>query len=256
MSIGIFDLGIGGLTVLKESLKVLPEKNYIYYADTQNVPYGTKPKEEVRSFIFQGIEFIANLGVEAVIVACNTATSVAVKELRERYHFPVIGMEPAVKPAVRMTTQKRVLVVATPLTLKEEKLQNLIAKVDVENKVDLLPLPELVGYAEQFIFDEQIIAPYLKEKFQDIDRSLYGAVVLGCTHFPFFKKYFKQAFEKETSIIDGNTGTVNRLKTLLNNTLSENGNRGYITYYTSGKKEPNDSRFVKYLKMLDMQLTV
>ena len=98
--IGVFDSGIGGLTVLKKIIEILPNEKYIYYADTDNVPYGTKPKDEVKKYINQAVEFLISKNVKAIVVACNTATSIAVKELREKYTIPIIGIEPAAKPAV------------------------------------------------------------------------------------------------------------------------------------------------------------
>ena len=154
MYIGFFDSGIGGLSVLKEALKILPNENYIYYGDTENAPYGTKTKEEVKDLTFRAVEFLDKHKIKALVVACNTATSAAVRELREKYSFPIIGMEPAIKPAVENNQKKgkRVLTLATPLTLKEEKFQSLISKFDVEHIVDMLPAPKLVEFAEKFIF--------------------------------------------------------------------------------------------------------
>ena len=125
MKIGFFDSGIGGLTVLSEALKRLPNHEYLYYADTVHAPYGPKPKEEVREYVFKAIEFLVNEGAQIIVIACNTATSIAVSELRQKYSIPIIGMEPAVKPAIESVenSTKRVLVTATPLTLKEEKLK-------------------------------------------------------------------------------------------------------------------------------------
>ena len=162
--IGFFDSGIGGLSVLYESLKILPNENYIYYSDGDNAPYGVRPKEEVRDLVLNAMRFIASKGVKAIVVACNTATSVAIEDIRRLYDFPVIGMEPAVKPAVMSGSRKRVLVFATELTLKEEKFKNLVARVDTQQMVDYLPLQELVMYAERFDFDERKIISYLQEK--------------------------------------------------------------------------------------------
>ena len=127
--IGVFDSGIGGLTVLKKIVEILPDEKYIYYADTDNVPYGTKPKEEVKEYINQAVNFLISKNVKAIVIACNTATSIAVKELRENYTLPIIGIEPAAKPAVENRGEKRVLIMATPTTIKEEKLKFFIRKI-------------------------------------------------------------------------------------------------------------------------------
>ena len=253
-SIGIFDSGIGGLTVLNTALKELPSENYIYYADTNHVPYGEKPKEEVRKYILEAASFFQRAEVKALVLACNTATSIAVNELRNNYSFPIIGMEPAVKPAVERTKDKRVLVLATHLTLQEQKFKELVAKVDNEKIVDFLALPELVEFAEQFVFKPETVLPVLHRKFSHLSTDSYGTVVLGCTHFLFFKKIFAEIFSPLTDIIDGNEGTIKHLKNVLSskNIAAKNGT-GKIVYFNSGVAAENDSRFSKYLNLLNDQ---
>lgn len=246
--IGFFDSGIGGLSVLYESLKILPNENYIYYSDGDNAPYGVRPKEEVRDLVLNAMRFIASKGVKAIVVACNTATSVAIEDIRRLYDFPVIGMEPAVKPAVMSGSRKRVLVFATELTLKEEKFKNLVARVDTQQMVDYLPLQELVMYAERFDFDERKIISYLQEKLSAFRLEDYGAVVLGCTHFLFFKPMMEKVVPREIAIIDGNLGTIRNLKNKLGDHL--NPGPGSISYYLSGKSmEP--AHFERFLRYLD-----
>ncbi|MCX7708544.1 MAG: glutamate racemase [Clostridia bacterium] len=256
MRIGFFDSGIGGLTVLKEALRQLPNEDYIYYADTSHVPYGTKTKEEVRTYIFEAVDFIAEHSVDALVIACNTATSIAVKDLRQRYSFPIVGMEPAVKPAVERCKEKRVLVTATPLTLKEEKFQNLVSRVDVENIVDILPLPELVDFAERFVFDEEIVIPYLKDKLGGFDLKQYGTIVLGCTHFPFFKGYIRKVAGDGIDTIDGNEGTIKRLKSLLTERGGDFSSKknGTIEYYSSGVRMMETYRFSKYFGIIEQEI--
>ncbi len=249
--IGIFDSGIGGLTVLHTAMKELPAENFIYYADTNHVPYGEKPKDEVRDYILDAASFFKDRGVKALVLACNTATSIAVNELRSHYDFPVIGMEPAVKPAVERTKGKRVLVLATHLTLQEQKFKDLVAKVDNEKIVDFLALPELVDFAERFVFEKEIVLPVLRQKFSHLIPDAYGTVVLGCTHFLFFKKIFSEFFPPLTDIIDGNEGTVKHLKSVLSakNILSKAGGN-HISYFNSGVAAENTIRFSKYLELL------
>jgi glutamate racemase len=246
MQIGFFDSGIGGITVLYEAIKMLPNEDYIYYADTQNVPYGTKPKDEVKKYIFNAIDFIIKQGVKAIVVACNTATSVAIEELRVKYKIPLIGMEPAVKPAVEKNINKRILVTATALTLKEEKLQNLIAKLHCKYIIDLLPLSELVQFAERFEFDKQIILPYLQEQLSGYNLNDYDAIVLGCTHFLFYKDMFRKLLPSHINIIDGNIGTVKNLSRILKEKSSVNEGNGNIVYYNSGIKVEDESELDKY----------
>ena len=220
-----------------DTLKVLPHEDYIYYADTANVPYGPKPKEDVRKYIFDAVDFIVEQGVKAVVIACNTATSVAIEDLRARYDIPIIGMEPAVKPAVEKTKcgTKRVLVTATALTLKEEKLHNLITRVDDKHIVDLLPLPGLVHYAEGLDFSEETLLAYLSKELTPFDLAHYETIVLGCTHFSYYKDMFKKLLPPTTYIIDGNLGTANQLKRLLKEQNLLNQGTGDILFYNSGE---------------------
>lgn len=236
-SIGFLDSGFGGITVLAEAQRQLPNENYIYYADIEHVPYGTKSKDEVQKYIFEAVEFLVKQEIKALVVACNTATSIAVRDLRVRYSFPIVGMEPAVKPAVQNGNGKRVLVLATPLTLHEEKFHNLVQRVDHEHVVDYLAFPELVELAEKMIFDREKVIPIIKGKLANYDMDSYKTFVLGCTHFPIFTKVFKEVLPAHIDIIDGSVGTINYLKRMLDEQDIFNSQKvgGRIKYFDSGK---------------------
>ncbi len=246
LPIGFFDSGVGGLTVLHEAMHLLPHEHYLYFADSEHAPYGIRSKEDVRRLVLDAVEFMAGQGMKALVVACNTGTSAAIEALRERYPFPVIGMEPAVKPAVT-GQQKRVLVFATELTLREEKFKNLVARVDTAGLVDYLPLQELVRYAENFEFDEAVIRPYLESKLAGLQLSDYGTAVLGCTHFLFFKPILQKVLPG-VEIIDGNVGTINNLRKQLGGNLNDSGD-GQVEYFVSGKKA-EAAGFERYMEKL------
>lgn len=251
MKIGFFDSGIGGITVLYDTMKLLPEEDYIYYADTVNVPYGPKPKEEVKRYIFNAVDFLVKQQVKAVVIACNTATSVAIDDLRAMYDIPVIGMEPAVKPAVEHNScsEKRVLVTATALTLKEEKLQNLITRLDNDHIVDLLPLPGLVQFAEAGEFRKKAVMPYLKEQLSHYEINRYETVVLGCTHFSYYKDIFGKLFPAGAAVIDGNIGTARNLKRTLEERNAVNEGSGDIVIYQSGIKITEQEKVQRFLPL-------
>ncbi|RTE02866.1 glutamate racemase [Paenibacillus whitsoniae] len=217
MKIGVFDSGIGGITVLHEAMRRLPREDFIYFADTLHVPYGTKPKEDVLQFVKASAETIVQHDVKALVIACNTATSIAINALRQHYALPIVGMEPAVKPAIEMNraSGKRVLVFATPLTLKESKYKALVSRVDDAGMVDSIPLPDLVRYCESLVFEGPAIRDYFAGILQDVDLSVYGTVVLGCTHYPFYRKLLSELLPGHIQIVDGSKGTVNRLIQLL-----------------------------------------
>ncbi len=253
MKIGFFDSGIGGLTVLSEALRRLPNHEYLYYADTVHAPYGPKPKDEVREYVFNAIDFLVNQGAEIIVIACNTATSIAITDLRQKYSIPIIGMEPAVKPAIEYVSksEKRVLVTATPLTLKEEKLKKLIDRLDTAHQTDLLPLPDLVRFAELYQFSDETILPYLETSLERFDVNQYGAVVLGCTHFPLFSSQFEKIFSKNVRLIDGSSGTISHLATLISEQDEEF--KTSIIFYRSGEKVESRhdiESFTKILKQL------
>lgn len=258
MKIAFFDSGIGGISVLHQALKLMPNEDYLYYADTDHVPYGTKEKSQVKAYILKAVDFILQNDVKALVVACNTATSVAINTLRERYAIPILGMEPAVKPAVRRIQngdiKKRILVTATPMTLKEDKLHQLLNQWDQGHIVDLLPLPELVNLAEAGEFADKAVRNYLDSAFSELDLHAYCTVVLGCTHFNFFKDTISSYLEEGASIIDGSLGTVCYLERILYEHHLKEHNQGKIEFYTSGRLVCDEREKQKYhnlLKRLD-----
>ena len=164
MKIAFFDSGIGGLSVLQTAMQVLPPQQYIYFADSKHAPYGTKSKKEIKKLMFEAVDFLQTKKIDALVVACNTATSAAIKDLRKHYDVPIIGMEPAIKPAIEKSKKKKVILFATELTLKEKKLKNLIQKLDAKKKVTKIPLQELVIYGEEMKWDSPEVLNYLEKK--------------------------------------------------------------------------------------------
>lgn len=251
MRIGILDSGVGGVTVLAEALRKLPEEDFLYYADTLHVPYGEKPKEEVRRYILEAAERMLDDGMKALVIACNTATSIAAGELRERYSFPIIGMEPAVKPAVLRNPQgeKRVLVFATSLTLREAKFRQLVSAVDSKHIVDYLALPGLVELAERSVFGGREAEDYLRSRLAELDLEQYGTVVLGCTHFPLFEAELRRLLPPGTDLIDGAEGTVRHLGAILQKAGLEGGGTGQIRFQSSCGREEKRSVFEAALQL-------
>lgn len=227
-----FDSGVGGLTVLNTAMEILPNENYLYYADTDNVPYGIKEKEVIKNLVFSAIENLKEEDIKALVLACNTATSVAVEDLRKKYAFPIVGMEPAVKPATELG-EKNILVCATDSTLKQRKLKQLILNLQVENRIEMLSLQEMVIFAEHFNFKDRKLDAYLSHQFVGIDWSNYDAVVLGCTHFLFFKDDIRKHIPQHIKILDGNLGTVKRLKSLIE--IDTKKQKGQLRFMKSGR---------------------
>lgn len=249
MKIGIFDSGIGGLSVLHTALSLLPNEQFIYYADESHVPYGEKTREEIVGYVDEIIQFMIDHGAKAIVIACNTATSAAVALMRKKYSLPIIGMEPAVKKAIDLYGHNKVLVCATPITVKGEKMIKLVERVDKKHLVDLVALPGLVRFAEKQQFDGEEVLTYLQESLSYFDLEGYESLVLGCTHF----NYFKDSFQKlmpHVHFLDGNVGTI---KQLIKN-IDLEMNEQCVDYYYSGKKVDDEqelTRIKKYMLRLN-----
>ena len=250
MKIGIFDSGIGGLSIVPSVRRALPNADIIYYADGKNVPYGEKKPIEILEYSTTAVDFLVSKGAEAIVVACNTATSVAVAALREKYEtpemrIPIIGMEPAVKKALDVCGGGRVLVAATPVTVRGNKLKMLVDKYDIHRLTDALPMPGLVrlAEAENFNADE-----YIKEEISELDISKYSVLVLGCTHFNYFKDSFRRILSPEIQIVDGVEGTTRRLVSRLPESVDGDGS---IEFFLSGTKATNEDKFARLLARLE-----
>jgi glutamate racemase len=221
-AIGIFDSGVGGISVLKELQKEMPYENFIFYGDQKNAPYGEKSGEEVRALSLKAYLFLQKMKVKATVIACNTATSAAARFLRE--HYPddiIIGMEPAVKPAAffqeknisknykceKETGKKRILVMATESTLKGDKLHHLIDSLKEQGEYILLPAPGIVRLLEEGKGHGDEMLSYLRELLSPYREERISSIVLGCTHFPFVKKEILDALGYPVPFFDGAAGT-------------------------------------------------
>lgn len=212
MRIALFDSGIGGLTVLSHARRVLPSEEFLFFADRDHAPYGTKSVPVVRGYVREAFRFLVERQkADAIVVACNTATSVAVDEMRRLYEVPIIGMEPAVKKALDRDGERRVLVTATPITINGDKLRRLVSAHDAKNLVDLLALPRLVEFAERREFVSPRVEEYLWSALAPYDLMKYSAIVLGCTHFNYFKDTLRRILPKTVGFVDGSEGTVEEL---------------------------------------------
>ncbi|WP_298705545.1 glutamate racemase [uncultured Campylobacter sp.] len=209
MKIAFFDSGIGGLSVLAEALRRFSGAEFLYFADEDHVPYGTKSRTQIVRLSLDAVGFLVAHGADAVVVACNTATSAAISELRGAFSVPVIGMEPAVKLAADSFGACPTLLIATPLTIAGEKLARLVGRLECETWS--LPLPRLVEFAQDLEFDSPAVRTYLREELGKFELAHLGSLVLGCTHFNYFKDVLREILPSHVRIIDGIDGTLNRL---------------------------------------------
>ena len=230
--IAVFDSGVGGISVLKELVALMPGENYLYFGDSANAPYGEKTAEEVRALTLRAAEMLFDRGVKALVVACNTATSAAIHILRETYPDKIIiGIEPALKVAADRFPTGHIGIMATAVTLREEKLAHQLERFP-EATVERIGAPGLVELIEQGRADspeteallQNVLAPYVGK---------LDALVLGCTHYPFVKEAVGRILGEKTLLLDGGAGTARQTKRCLEQAGLLNGGEGSVTFENS-----------------------
>lgn len=250
--IAVFDSGVGGISVLRALVQEMPNEDYWYFGDSVNAPYGTKTLEAVRALTFSHVEHFIEYGAKAVVVACNTATSAAVRLLRQKYPtYTIVGIEPALKPAVGVKEHPNVIVMATPMTLREEKFHNLMDRYVEQAHIVPLPCPGLMEYIEQGITDSEELEAFLRRLFAPFDMNRVDAVVLGCTHYPFVTRELKKVLGDRILLFDGGTGTARETKRRLSEAdLLRTGNlQGQIIFENS---EDSEEKLALCRRLLNM----
>ncbi|MCI6710824.1 MAG: glutamate racemase [Firmicutes bacterium] len=211
--IGVFDSGVGGISVLKEIIKLMPNERYIYYGDSANAPYGVKTDEEVYVLTENVFHRLLDMGAKAVVIACNTATSVAVRKFRLKYpDIPIVGIEPAIKPAAENHKGGRIVVMATSVTLRRQKFADLMDNYAQNAEIIPVPCPGLVNFVEQDRTDSQEMMDYLKERFDPLKDRPIDAVVLGCTHYPFIAEQIREIVGPHAVFYDGGAGVAREIR--------------------------------------------
>ena len=211
--IAVFDSGVGGLSVLRELIRVLPEENFLYFGDSKNAPYGDKSTQEIRALTMRHAQELFSRGIKALVVACNTATSAAIVELRAQYPDKIIiGIEPALKLAVTHYPQGRILVMATEATLRERKFAALMERFGQHCDSVKCPCPGLVEFVERGELKGVAVEAALKEELNGCLARTPDAVVLGCTHYPFLRGAIRAVVGETPEILDGADGTAKETK--------------------------------------------
>lgn len=205
--IAVFDSGVGGISVLRQLCRELPRERFLYFGDSANAPYGDRSVQQVRQLTLDAAKMLMGRKVKALVVACNTATAAAIELLRQTYPDEIIiGIEPAVKLAASRYPRGRIGVMATQVTLRQERFEDLIARHGGTAAVERIPAPGLVELIEQGMADSPaaealltgILAPW---------KGKLDALVLGCTHYPFVKKAISRILGDRTELLDGSLGT-------------------------------------------------
>lgn len=242
LPIGFFDSGVGGISVMAHAANMMPNESFIYYGDDANAPYGSKSEDEIRKLSFACGEFLYKQGVKAMVMACNTATSTCVHQIRENYNLPVISMEPAVKPAAE-NVEGDILVMATAATLSQKRYHRLVDRIGCKDRTVDLPMEELAGLLEQGDMDSPRIESYIRKKLLSLKGRRFDAVVIGCTHYSFVSETIKKCVDEELGcdvrLFDGMYGTVRQLRNVLkqNELLADADNSQSIKLFTSGGGE-------------------
>ncbi|MGE3063343.1 MAG: glutamate racemase [bacterium] len=234
--IGIFDSGVGGLTVLKEVVRHLPNENIIYFGDTARVPYGSKSPETIKRFALQDSAFLKSMDVKMIVVACNTVSSNAMNLLRESFDVPFVDvLLPNAMYASQITRKKRIGVIGTAATIESGAYGRIIKKFNRQHKVFSLATPLLVPLAEEGLIESQATEIILKDYLSKLLSKDIDALILGCTHYPLFEKKIQKIAGDEVQIVNSARQTARTVKSMLEdqNMLNAGNKKGDIRFYLS-----------------------
>ena len=231
--IGVFDSGLGGISVLKDAVRLMPQEQFIFCGDNRNAPYGVKTPEEIHGCVMNVVNSLLKKDIKALLIACNTATAASAQLLREQLDIPVIGMEPALKPAHENRKDGQILVLATPATLRMEKFSNLM-QLYGEGAVPVEGYGIVECVEEGHIEDEKMLGVLHGLLDKHLQRKT-DAIVLGCTHYSFIKNAL-HIVAPGVPLFDGNQGTVRQLRRVLENRglLRGEDEEGSVTLTTTG----------------------
>jgi len=232
--IGIFDSGVGGLSVLKELVKLMPKEHYVFVADQINVPYGEKTNKELEEKTLQICDFLISKKTKIIIVACNTATCNVIDFLRNNIRVPLVGTVPAVKSAATISKSNIIGILSTPATSKSKGLRELIRTHANNTKIINIGCPNLENTVEIGNLNSLEIVQLLIKYTQPIKKSGADVIVLGCTHYPFLKPQIKKIVGKNVKLIDSGRAIAKHTKNVLQQMGTLNSRGGETTFYTTG----------------------
>ncbi len=234
-AIGVFDSGIGGLTVLQKIIETLPKENTIYLGDTARAPYGTKSVETVLRYSFENTEFLVQKGVKAVVVACNTSTAIALTQLRDSLSIPVIGViEPGVRRAIKSTKNKKVGVIGTEATIQSGAYTRALKEADGGVEVYSRACPLFVPLVEEGWTDNDVVEMTIKAYLGSLKQSGIDALILGCTHYPLLKKAIREFIGSGVRLVDSAEETAREVETTLKKAvLTRRNGKGIHSFFVT-----------------------
>ena len=234
--IGVFDSGIGGLTVVKELIRLLPNEDIVYFGDTARLPYGTKSVKVVQSFARDNTRFLLKQNVKLVVVACNTVSAVALTPLQEEHELPIIGViRPGAQAAVESTRNKKVGVVGTPRTITSGAYTSEINKADKGIKVSAQACPLFVPLAEEGWESKEATRAVAEEYLAGLKKEGIDTLVLGCTHYPILKGVIGRVMGTSVALVDSATATAKTVRALMKekDLLTDEDNPGHLQVFIS-----------------------
>jgi len=242
-AIGIFDSGIGGLTVLQRIIEALPRENTVYLGDTARSPYGTKSVETVLRYSFENTDFLIEKGVKLVVVACNTSTAVALKPLKESLSVPVIGVvEPGVRRALEKTRNRKIGVIGTEATIQSGAYTRALKACDPGVEVYSRACPLFVPLVEEGWLDNSIVKITVESYLGSLKRSGIDALILGCTHYPLLKKAIQGFMGRGVQLVDSAEETAKEVQAILEqNSLARKKGKGTPSFFVTDTPD----RFIK-----------
>lgn len=238
--IGVFDSGIGGLTVAREIMNILPNEDIVYFGDTARVPYGNKSKETIVKFSLQISRFLQTRDVKAIVIACNTASAFALEEVNKNFDIPVIGViSPGAKVAVSATKNNKIGVIGTEGTVSSGAYSKKIREIKDEFEIFSTPCPLFVPLAEEGWSEKQVAYMIAEEYLENMKKSDVDTLVMGCTHYPLLNKVVQNVMGEDVKLINPARETALELKNILLNLGLENSEdkQGFYTYYVSDNAE-------------------
>lgn len=247
--IGVFDSGIGGLSTTRTMATIMPHESFVFLGDSKNAPYGDQEQPTILNYSRNNVEFLLKKNVKAIVIACNTATSAAKTQLVNEFpEIPIIGIEPALKPAVVQGNQ-HILVLSTALTMKLPKFQTQYQKYQAHTDILLRPLPGLVDIIETGVIDGPQIDQFAVDNLLSFEDKGVDSIVLGCTHYPFVRNSFAKLFPN-VQFYDGFDGVSKRVISLLSQAdlLAENTHKQTIDFYST---EDTPTEINRYQSLFD-----
>ncbi|MBT3393236.1 MAG: glutamate racemase [Elusimicrobiaceae bacterium] len=216
--IGIFDSGLGGLTILKQVHKLMPKENLIYFGDTAHVPYGSKSKQTVQEYSLNIAKFLESKNIKMLVIACNSASALAINTVKKHSKVPVIGViEPGAFYANQKTKNKRVAVIATEATIKSDAYKKALKRLDKGLKISQTPSPLFVPLIEEGLISDKITHMVAEKYLAKVKKNKPDTIILGCTHYPVIKKLISKVVGKNIYLIDSAESVAKKVKQYLSN---------------------------------------